>query len=167
MKLWPYVGVILSLCLICSGCGKPSADELFRKGEAATHRMDHYPEAERHLVDFLQYYPDDPRADIALQALARVLMNQRRNEAAIARYEELIQRLPNSRYCDHAQFMIGYIYDQEGKYDPARAAYQKVIQEYPTSELADDAHISIQNLGKAPELWLFPDSASVDTALGL
>lgn len=150
--------LFLLVCVlgVVYGCMGPSADDLFKQGEEATHHVDQFPVAEAKLAEFLDRFPTDPRADIALQALARVLMNQDKGDAAIARYERLIQQFPDSRYCPQAQFMIGYIYDQAGKVDQARLAYQKVIESYPQSDLADDAQISIQNMGKAPELWLFP-----------
>lgn len=141
------------------GCGGESADDLFKRGEAATHQVEDYAEAEAILSKFIDQYPKDPRADIALQALARVLMNEKKSDQAIARYETLLVRFPESRYCPQAQFMIGYIHDQAGDYDLARAAYQKVLDHYPHSELVDDARISIQNMGKAPEQWLFPAGA--------
>ena len=157
--------LFVSICvgLWISGCSRESADELFSKGEAAAHQMATYPEAESNLARFLRHYPDDPRADVALQALARVLMNQERGKEAIARYEELIRRFPDSRYVAQAQFMIGYIYDQGGSYEQARAAYQQVIERYPNSDLVDDATKSIENLGKPLETWIFPDSPPADT----
>ena len=150
--------VILTLTLLLGfvqGCSKESADDLFSKGEVATHDESSYPQAETYLSIFLDEYPDDPRVDLALQALARVLLNQHKTEQAINRYEELIRRFPKSRYSDQAQFMIGYTYDQQGLLDKAREAYQKVIDNFPDSELVDDAKISIANLGKPPEAW-FP-----------
>ena len=143
----------LPLFVACGGQDQ-SADLLFREGEQAAHDMASYPIAEAKLSEFLERFPDDPRAEIALQALARVLMNQQKHSEAIARYETLITRFPQSRYCDQAQFMIGYIYDQLGDHEQARVAYQQVIDTYPNSELADDAKFSIENLGKAPEQWL-------------
>ena len=144
---------LLALLLAC-GQQEQSADLLFQEGEQATHDMVSYPIAEVKLAKFLDRFPDDPRAEIALQALARVLMNQQKHQEAIARYETLIARFPQSRYCAQAQFMIGYIYDQLGDYKQARLAYQQVIDTYPDSELADDADFSIANLGKTPEQWL-------------
>lgn len=143
-------------CAFIAGCQGPSADELFKQGEEATHHVDQYPLAEVKLAEFLDHYPNDPRADIALQALARVLMNQNKGDEAIARYEALLRQYPQSRYSPQAQFMIGYICDQAGQFDKARVAYQKVIETYPQSDLVDDAQISIQNMGKSPELWLLP-----------
>ena len=161
----------LFLTLVCAvllgvGCSQPeSADNLFTKGEAATHRVSTYSQAEAHLSAFLTHYPNDSRADVALQALARILQSQGRSAEAIARYEELIRRFPDSRYADQAQFMIGYIHDQNGNYDQARLAYQKVLDRYAKSELVDDAKISIANLGKSLEDWLVPDSSAVGSAL--
>ena len=154
----------VSIWVLCLGalmlaCSQESPDDLLTKGEDATHDVSTYPEAERYLVKFLDLYPDDPRADVALQALARVLTGRNKHEEAIRRYRELITRFPNSRHVDQAQFMVGYIYDQQGQLDLAREAYLKLIREYPRSDLLDDARISIQNLGKAPEAWLFPDPA--------
>ena len=152
--------------LLGVGCSQPeSADTLFTKGEAATHRVSTYAQAEAHLAAFLAHYPNDIRADVALQALARILQSQGRSAEAIAQYEALIRRFPDSRYADQAQFMIGYIHDQGGNYDQARLAYQKVIDRYAESELVDDARISIANLGKSLEDWLVPDSSAVGRAL--
>ncbi|MDE2829290.1 MAG: tetratricopeptide repeat protein [Gemmatimonadota bacterium] len=143
----------LPLFVAC-GAQEQSADLLFREGEQATHDMASYPVAEVKLAEFLTLFPDDPRAEVALQALARVLMNQQKHKEAIARYETLIARFPQSRYCVQAQFMIGYIHDQLGDYEQARVAYQQVIDTYPNSELVDDAKFSIENLGKVPDQWL-------------
>lgn len=154
--------IFLILVLAVLGCSGESADELFQEGEKATHDIHSYDEAETKLSQFLEKFPNDSRADVALQALARVLMNRGKNEAAIARYESLIQKFPDSRFCAQAQFMIAYIYDQDEVYEKAKAAYQKVIENYPQSELVDDAEISIQNMGKTPETWLFPENGSQD-----
>ena len=77
-----------------------------------------------------------------------------------------MRRFPESRYVDQAQFMIGYIHDQNGDFERARLAYSKVISQYPQSELVDDAKVSIANLGKSLESWLLPGSSSADTATG-
>ena len=124
MNRFQMFSVCLMLLFSAYGCGEKSADELFKEGEHATHDMASYPIAEKKLSEFLELFPDDPRADVALQALARVLMNQGKNKEAIARYETLIERFPKSRYCPQAQFMIGYIYDQSGDQAKAKVAYK-------------------------------------------
>ena len=158
MIRWTWVlGLAASLLV---GCARESADELFSKGEAAAHKQATYPQAEVHLKKFLDLYPDDPRADLALHGLARVLLNRHKFDEAIGTYESLVLRFPESRYADQAQFMIGYAYDLQGKFEKAREAYQKVIDMFPGSELNDDAAISIRNLGKPPEDWFPVDSTS-------
>ncbi len=147
---------------LISACSQESPDELLTKGEDATHSVSTYPQAERYLVKFLDIYPGDPRADVALQALARVLLGQKKHQDAIQRYDELVTRFPNSRYVDQAQFMVGYIHEEQGRLDLAREAYLKLIEAYPESDLIDDARASVENLGKVPEAWLFPDSAHAE-----
>ena len=70
---------LLLLLFIVYGCGEKSADSLFKEGESATHDMASYPVAKKKLAEFLELFPNDPRADVALQALARILMNQEKN----------------------------------------------------------------------------------------
>ena len=148
------------VAMVVSGCTKESADELFTRGEAAAHKESTFPAAEKDLAAFLAGYPEDPRADTALHILARVQLSQGKYELAVTRYGELVARFPKSRYADQAQFMVGFTLDQQGKLDEARTAYQKVIDLYPNSDLADDARVSIANLGKPPEAWFPPESAS-------
>lgn len=136
------------------GCAGESADDLFTKGEEATHDVETYDESIKHLTAFIENFPDDPRADIALQAMARVYQAQSKSDLAIATYNQLIERFPDSRYADQAQFMVGYIYDLNGNRDSAIEAYKKVIASYPQSGLADDARVSIENIDKPLESWI-------------
>ena len=155
--MWNARGVAFRavLAALLIGCSGESADELFLRGEQATHNASEYGEAQKALSAFLERFPDDPRADVALQALARVYLTQQKDAQAVERYTEIVRRFPESRYAPQAQFMVGYVYDQSGELEKARAAYQKVIDLYPKSDLIDDARISISNLGKPPESW-FP-----------
>ena len=147
-----YNVLVAAILISCSG---ESADELFLRGEKATHKAADYADAEEALSKFLGRFSDDRRADVALQALARVYLTQRKDLEALQRYEELVRRFPESRFAPQAQFMVGYVFDQRGQIDEAREAYKKVIDRYPKSDLVDDAKVSIVNLGKPPEAW-FP-----------
>ena len=141
-KRWLLQRVVLVVMLgVSIGCSGESADEMFSKGEHATHDVTTYDEAVLHLTSFMKQYPDDPRADVALQALARVYQAQSRSAEAIKAYKELIHRFPKSRYADQAQFMIGYIHDLGGNREEAVKAYREVIARFPTSGLADDARV--------------------------
>ena len=146
--------VMALCCTLIAGCAQESADELFRQGERATHDVEDYPEAITHLTRFIEAFPRDPRADVALQALARVYQAQGGGDQAIETYQSLIDRFPQSRYVDQAQFMIGYIHDLAGRKESAVQAYQTVIDKYPRSVLVDDATISVQNINKPLEAWI-------------
>ena len=141
-------------CLLVAGCAQESADELFLEGERATHDVEDYHEAVIHLSRFIEIFPEDQRADVALHALARVYQAQGNGDTAIATYQSLIDRFPRSRYVDQAQFMIGYIHDLAGRKDEAIKAYQMVIDNYPNSVLFDDAQISVENIHTPLEAWI-------------
>lgn len=57
-----------------------------------------------------------------------------RHELAIAAFERVIARYPDSQFASLAQCAIGIIYDEElGKKSDARKAFEKVISNYPNS----------------------------------
>ncbi len=144
----------LVLLFVVASCSGESADDLFKKGEHATHDVKTFADAVKQLAAFLERFPDDPRADVAMQALARVYQAQGSSDVAIVTYKELVARFPKSRYADQAQFMVGYIYDLSGDREAAVKAYEAVIAKYPESSLSDDARISIQNINKPLEAWI-------------
>jgi TolA-binding protein len=151
---------VLVLLFVVASCSGESADDLFEKGEHATHDVKTYSEAVKHLSAFLEGYPDDPRADVAMQAIARVYQAQGSSDIAIATYKDLVTRFPKSRYADQAQFMVGYIYDLSGDREAAVKAYEAVIANFPESSLADDARISIKNINKPLEAWIGSEGKS-------
>jgi tol-pal system protein YbgF len=62
---------------------------------------------------------------------AKLAFDQGDSGAARKKFEELIQRFPNSERADNAQFWIGEIYYREKWYEKAILEYQKVIEKYP------------------------------------
>jgi tol-pal system protein YbgF len=62
---------------------------------------------------------------------AKLAFDQGDSGAARKKFEELIQRFPNSEQADNAQFWIGEIYYREKWYEKAILEYQKVIEKYP------------------------------------
>jgi len=73
-----------------------------------------------------QELPEDEIYRMAKQAF-----DQGDSDAARKKFEELIQRFPNSERADNAQFWIGEIYYREKWYEKAILEYQKVIEKYP------------------------------------
>jgi tol-pal system protein YbgF len=66
-----------------------------------------------------------------LYRTAKLAFDQGDSSAARKKFEELIQRFPNSESADNAQFWIGEIYYREKWYEKAILEYQKVIEKYP------------------------------------
>ncbi len=73
-----------------------------------------------------QELPEDEIYRMAKQAF-----DQGDSDAARKKFQELIQRFPESERADNAQFWIGEIYYREKWYEKAILEYQKVIEKYP------------------------------------
>ena len=73
-----------------------------------------------------QELPEDEIYRMAKQAF-----DQGDSDAARKKFQELIERFPNSERADNAQFWIGEIYYREKWYEKAILEYQKVIEKYP------------------------------------
>jgi len=63
--------------------------------------------------------------------MAKQAFDQGDSDAARKKFQELIQRFPESERADNAQFWIGEIYYREKWYEKAILEYQKVIEKYP------------------------------------
>ena len=56
-------------------------------------------------------------------------------DSAIKSYQQIIDKYPESRWADDAQFFIAEAYFIRGDWDEAIAAFRKVITNYPEAEL--------------------------------
>ena len=56
-------------------------------------------------------------------------------DSAIKSYQEIINKYPESRWADDAQFCIATAYFRRGDWDKAIEAFQKVITDYPEAKL--------------------------------
>lgn len=77
---------------------------------------------------------ESPKAEIKedeIYRLAKQSFDQGDSDAARKKFQELIERYPQSEQADNAQFWIGEIYYREKWYEKAILEYQKVIENYP------------------------------------
>ncbi|MDQ6961491.1 MAG: tetratricopeptide repeat protein [Mariprofundaceae bacterium] len=88
-----------------------------------------------------QLVQEDPKnrlADDALHMIANImLMDQRDENAAIAAYQELIERYPYSNYRDHAEFGLGMALEGANQFEKAKLSYGKLR----------DRHLNIKLFG--------------------
>ena len=143
------------------GCARQTADELFEEGMSASSDSSSFALAEKSFSTLLKRYPDDPRKDQVLFKLAQMAQITKQHHEAIALYQRLVHEHPQSGKAYQAQFMVGFLYEEELKdTTSAKIAYQRVIDNYPDSDLAKSARICIKHIGQSPEEWITFESAT-------
>jgi TolA-binding protein len=146
--------IIMAFILVIAfiGCSKPSAEEMFKKGEDA-HKAEQYDAAIDLYQKLIATYPDSARTPEALYAVGTIYQNYKKSyHQAIAVYRQLVKTYPRHATSPNASFLVGFIYNNAIKnYDSAKIAYEDFIQRYPTDHLVSDAEFEVQNLGKSPE----------------
>jgi TolA-binding protein len=139
----------LSVMFVLVGCSKPSAEEMFKKGEDAQ-RAEQYDDAIALYQELTTAYPDSARTPEALYAVGIIYQNQKRSfHQAIQTFRQLIEKYPDHATSSSASFLIGFIYNNDLKnIDSARIAYEDFIKRYPANQLVSSAQFEISNLGK-------------------
>ena len=102
--------------------------------------------ARRAFLEFLQQYPTHPNVPDAMYWVAESFEVEL-PDTAIARFQELHAKFPQSRRAPTALYKIGYVLETVKKSAAqARAAYQRLVTEYPRSEDADLARARLESL---------------------
>jgi tetratricopeptide (TPR) repeat protein len=81
-------------------------------------------------------------------------------DKAVATYERIVEKFPQSKYQAQSLFMVGYIYANHIKnFDKAKEHYGKFLEKYPEHELTASVQWEMQNLGKdISEIDILADS---------
>lgn len=147
-----FVLLALSLMFIFAGCSKPSAEEMYKKGEDAQ-RAEQFDDALASYQELTATYPDSARTPEAWYAIGIIYQNHKQSyHQAIQAFRQLVDKYPNHATSSSASFLIGFIYNNDLKnIDSARIAYENFIKRYPDNQLADDAQFELSNLGKSPD----------------
>lgn len=104
--------------------------------------------AEEMYTSILKTAPYSKHAPITQFNLGLAMEKQGKAQEAIAAYQKLIDKYPNSPACDDAQYQIGYVYQRlgmEGKSQDLSALkesqnnYQDFLLQYPNSEKSKQA----------------------------
>jgi outer membrane protein assembly factor BamD len=111
--------------------------------------------AEEMYTSILKTAPYSKHAPITQFNLALAMEKQGKAQEAIAAYQKLIDKYPNSPVCDDAQYQIGYVYQRlgmEGKSQDLSALkesqnnYQDFLLQYPNSEKAKQADENMKTM---------------------
>lgn len=146
--------IIPAILLLLSfvGCSKPSAEEMYKKGEDAQ-KADQYDAAISAYQDLINTFPDSARTPEAYYAIGTIYQNHKLSyHMAIQTFRLLIEKYPHHATSPGASFLIGFIYNNNlKKVDSARFAYEDFLKRYPSDQLAVSAKFELDNLGKEPE----------------
>jgi len=111
--------------------------------------------AEEMYTSILKTAPYSKHAPITQFNLALAMEKQGKAQEAIAAYQKLIDKYPNSPACDDAQYQIGYVYQRlgmEGKSQDLSALkesqnnYQDFLLKYPNSEKSKQADENMKKM---------------------
>src|SRR5579863_4733262 len=118
-------------------------------------------EAEAAFQTFMQKYPQTelaPKAEQRLREVQEVLADgdyriasfyylRRIDKAAAPRLLDLVNRYPLYSDADHANWMLGSIYERNKRNDMASAYYARLVKQYPMSPLAAQAKAKLVKFG--------------------
>jgi outer membrane protein assembly factor BamD len=118
-------------------------------------------EAEAAFQTFIQKYPQTelaPKAEQRLREVQEVLADgdyriasfyylRRIDKAAAPRLLDLVARYPLYSDADHANWMLGSIYERNKRNDMASTYYARLVKEYPMSPLAAQAKAKLVKFG--------------------
>ncbi len=122
----------------------PSADQMYQ-GALQQFRRGSVILARRAFLDFLKTYPDHPLVPDATYYVGETFETEA-PDSALARYNEVVKRFPQSTRAPTALYKIGLMAERRQDASTARATYQRVIQQYPRSEEADLARERLASL---------------------
>ncbi len=147
-----YVMFFIIMIFILTGCSKPGAEEMFKKGEDAQ-QSENYDAAIDTYQQLANTYPDSARAPEAIYAMGVIYENYKRSyHEAIQSFRRLVTKYPDHTLSPSAAFRIGFIYNNELRnLDSARIAYNDYIRTYPSDLLVGSARFELDNLGKEPD----------------
>ncbi|HEY9533894.1 MAG TPA: tetratricopeptide repeat protein [Mucilaginibacter sp.] len=85
-------------------------------------------------------YPDNQLSDDILMAKARIAIQQKNYNNAVADLKKIVAEHPNDLWADDALFMLGDIYENQlNDKEQAKTYYQKIITDYSGSLYINDA----------------------------
>jgi tetratricopeptide (TPR) repeat protein len=138
---------------VASGGSTLAPNALYMRGEAALLAND-FDLARQSFEQLQSGHPEFDQTPDAVEGLGFILEQQDDLKGALAKYEEVLAKWPNSFAGRRQQFSIGRCQEQLGQLEAAIQAYQEQLQLFPGSGVARRAQQSIDRLrGSNPELF--------------
>lgn len=88
-------------------------------------------------------YSDNLGENDAYDKAIRLVMEDRRYDAAIPEFRSFIQQFPNSTYVPNAHYWLGQLLYAEGKFDEAKKEFTAVVEQFPDSNKRGDSILKL------------------------
>lgn len=121
---------------IRSGIG---AEVMFNNA-LALYKQGAYPKAAQMFEEFLNYFPNDPKASKALFSLGYIAYISKDYDKAINYFSQYIQKYPNGEDVENAMYLYGLSLYAKNDYDNALNILQQFVQNFKSSENLGDAY---------------------------
>lgn len=154
---------------VASGSSTLAPSALYMRGEAAL-LVDDFDLARQTFEQLQSDHPDFDQTPDAVEGLGFILEQQGDLEGALAKYEEVLAKWPNSFAGRRQQLSIGRCQEELGQLESAIQAYQEQLQLFPGSGIALRAQQNIDRLRASnpehfPEIETIPlDGVTLDPA---
>lgn len=116
---------------------------------AKKHLVEDRPKAaEAVLLRFIEQHPKDPNLAEARYRLAEASFNAKSYTQALQRFQEVLDKHPNSQWSPWALLRQGECFEKQGRKENAKLFYDELVRLYPKSQAAKDAKARMG--GKSP-----------------
>jgi len=95
--------------------------------------------AEAVLKRFIDLHPDDPKVAEVKYRYAEAAFNDKQYQAAVLRFQEVIDTYKDSPWAPWAMLRQGECFDQQGQKENAKLFYEDVVRIWPKSKAAKEA----------------------------
>lgn len=99
-----------------------------------------YPKALKMFEDFLQYFPNDPRASKATFSVGYIAYISKDYDKAINYFSQYLQKYPNGEDAENALYLYGLSLYAKNDYENALNVFNQFVQRFPSSEKLGDVY---------------------------
>ncbi|KFZ31425.1 hypothetical protein IDSA_01510 [Pseudidiomarina salinarum] len=90
-----------------------------------------------------QGYSTDVSENDAYDRAIKLVLEDKRYDAAIPAFQQFLERFPDSTYAANAHYWLGQLLFADGKYDAAKKEFNTVVENFPDSNKRGDCLLKL------------------------
>lgn len=90
-----------------------------------------------------QGYSTDVNENDAYDQAIKLVLEDKRYDAAIPAFQQFLERFPDSTYAANAHYWLGQLLFADGKYDAAKKEFNTVVENFPDSNKRGDCLLKL------------------------